>query len=61
MLSHPDYRRPFVINTDTSDAGLGAVLSRILGGQERVVQYISRTFSHLVSTGKGILSNSLRL
>lgn len=44
MLKYPDYSKPFIVNTDASDDGIGAVLSQINEeGEEKVIQFISRT------------------
>jgi len=42
ILVYPDYFRPFLLDTDTSQEGIGAVE---YDGQERVVAFASRTLS----------------
>uniref|UniRef100_A0A6G5A9H4 Putative tick transposon n=1 Tax=Rhipicephalus microplus TaxID=6941 RepID=A0A6G5A9H4_RHIMP len=43
LLSSPDYSRPFIVQCDASDRGMGAVLSqRDEGDQEHPVLYVSR-------------------
>ena len=45
VLAHPDFSKPFIIDTDASDAAIGAVLSQKIDGQEHAIAYASRTLS----------------
>ena len=45
VLALPDDDLPYVLDTDASDYAMGAVLSQLHDGQERVIAYASRTFN----------------
>ena len=45
ILALPINEGIFVLDTDASDFGLGAVLSQIQNGEERVIAFASRTLS----------------
>ena len=45
VLAHPDFKQPFILDTDASDLAIGAVLSQRLDGQENVIAYASRTLT----------------
>lgn len=42
VLAYPDFGLPFILTTDGSHHGLGAVLSQKQGGAERVIAFASR-------------------
>lgn len=42
ILAYPDFARPFILQTDTSDQAIGAILSQEHDGQENVISYWSR-------------------
>ena len=45
ILGFEDYTKPFVLNTDASIDGLGAVLQKEQDGRTRVIAYASRSLS----------------
>ena len=45
ILAYPQYTDPFIVHTDASQDGLGAVLYQRQAGQLRVIGYASRTLS----------------
>ena len=42
VLKAPDFAKPFLLHTDASQVGLGAVLSQVIDEEEHPVLYISR-------------------
>ena len=43
IMTHPDFNRPFILDTDASDVGIGAVLSQVgSDGLEHVIAFGSR-------------------
>ena len=45
ILGYPTPDGKFIIDTDASEKGIGAVLSQEQNGQEKVIAYFSRTLS----------------
>ena len=45
VLAHPDFSKPFVLDTDASDVAIGGVLSQNIDGQERAIAFTSRTLT----------------
>lgn len=43
IICCPDFEQVFILKTDASDEGIGAVLYQIINGKESVVTYNSRT------------------
>ena len=45
FLALPDWSKPYILDTDTSDTGIGAVLSQVHDNAECVIVYTSRTLT----------------
>ena len=45
ILAYPQPKQEFILDTDASLHGVGAVLSQVQDGQERVISYFSKTLS----------------
>ena len=46
VLAYPDLSKPLIIKTDASKGALGAILAYLDDdGEERVIEYASKTFS----------------
>lgn len=45
VLANPDYDKPFIIQTDASDVGMGGVLVQGEGSDERIIAFTSAKFS----------------
>ena len=45
ILAFPQLDVPFILDTDASDSGLGAVLSQVQDGKEHVIAYAARALS----------------
>lgn len=45
ILAYPRFDSPFIVDTDASDTGLGAVLSQIQEGKERVIAYAAKALT----------------
>ncbi len=45
VLAYPDPDVPYVVDTDASNLAIGAVLSQVQNGEEKVIMYGSKAFS----------------
>ncbi len=45
LLAYPDPNVPYVVDTDASNLAIGAVLSQVQDGEEKVIMYSSKAFS----------------
>ena len=45
IMAYPDFNKPYILCTDASEQGLGAVLYQRQNGETRVIAYASRSLT----------------
>lgn len=45
VLANPDFERPYLLHTDASELGMGAVLSQVQNGEEKPIAFASQHFT----------------
>ena len=61
VLGYADYSKEFILEVDASNTGLGAVLSQVQDGRQRVIAYASRTLRVSEKTAENYSSFKLEL
>jgi hypothetical protein len=61
VLDHPDFTKPFILDTDASGTAVGAVLSQVQDDREKIVAFASRSLTkaerkYCVTTRKELLA-----
>ena len=61
VLDHPDFTKPFILDTDASGTAVGAVLSQVQDDREKIVAFASRSLTkaerkYCVATRKELLA-----
>ena len=61
VLGSAEYQQPFIVETDASDLGLGAVLSQVQDGRTHIIAYASRWLSKAEKNQSNYSSKKLEL
>jgi len=61
VLAHPDYSKPFVVNTDDSDVGIGALSLQKQDDKFRIICFPSRTLNPVERNYSSRKKNLLQL